>query len=150
MAARLWLAGNGESGRCTQRQQRQRLSVYDDEVVKVLVKLWELLNYLCGKRLVAIMPELIDKLEQFGELRCSHPKERGAVPHQCFQCRSLTQAERRKHQCEARSHTKPGTLLKHQIPIRTFAEWDNNSPALRDRFGSPRRRPGAGGFLSNP
>jgi len=23
-----------------------------------------------------------------------------------------------------RAHTKPGTLLKHQIPIRTFAEWD--------------------------
>jgi hypothetical protein len=24
-----------------------------------------------------------------------------------------------------RSHTKPGTLLKSQIPIRTWAEWDD-------------------------
>jgi hypothetical protein len=37
--------------------------------VTELIKLWELLNYLCGKRVVAIMPELIAKLEQFGELR---------------------------------------------------------------------------------
>jgi hypothetical protein len=29
-----------------------------------------------------------------------------------------------------RSHTKPGTLLKHQIPIRTFAEWDEAQPGF--------------------
>jgi hypothetical protein len=30
----------------------------------------------------------------------------------------------------ARSHTKPGTLLKHQIPIRAFAEWDEQQPGF--------------------
>ncbi len=29
-----------------------------------------------------------------------------------------------------RSGTKPGTLLKHQIPIRTFAEWDDACPGF--------------------
>ncbi|EQD74951.1 Integrase catalytic region, partial [mine drainage metagenome] len=30
----------------------------------------------------------------------------------------------------ARSGTRPGTLLKHQIPIRTFSEWNEVQPGL--------------------
>lgn len=29
-----------------------------------------------------------------------------------------------------RTHTKPGSLLKYQIPIRTFADWDNAIPGF--------------------
>ena len=29
-----------------------------------------------------------------------------------------------------RSHTKPGTLLKSQIPIRTWSEWDEGRPGF--------------------
>src|SRR3989338_8000070 len=36
----------------------------------------------------------------------------------------LLVAERRKWMLRGRSGTKPGTLLKHQIPIRTFADWN--------------------------
>jgi hypothetical protein len=31
--------------------------------------------------------------------------------------------ERAKLMSRGRSHTKPGTLLKSQIPVRTWAEW---------------------------
>jgi hypothetical protein len=37
----------------------------------------------------------------------------------------LLASERRRYQLKGRSRTRPGTLLKHQIPIRTFAEWDD-------------------------
>ena len=30
----------------------------------------------------------------------------------------------------ARSGTKPGTLLKYQIPIRTFAGWNEATPGF--------------------
>jgi hypothetical protein len=39
--------------------------------------------------------------------------------------------------CSRRSHTKPGTLLKHQIPIRTFAEWDETQPGFVDSSSGP-------------
>ncbi|MCA1577395.1 MAG: hypothetical protein LC794_08540 [Acidobacteria bacterium] len=59
----VWLGGKrtivGDVGK---RQQRQKPRVYDEQVLSQLLKLWELLNYVCGKRLVAIMPELIAKL----------------------------------------------------------------------------------------
>ncbi|WP_307000134.1 transposase family protein [Arthrobacter sp. V1I7] len=38
--------------------------------------------------------------------------------------------ERAKLFPRGRSHTKPGTLLKSQIPIRTWAEWDDAVPGF--------------------
>ena len=38
--------------------------------------------------------------------------------------------ERKKHQLKGRSLTKPGTLLKSQIPIRTWAQWDDAAPGF--------------------
>lgn len=102
------------------RQQRLKPRLYDDQVVRELIKLWELLNYLCGKRLVAIMPELIAKLEQFGELRLAVSTKQKLLRISAASMDRLLQPERRKHQLRGRSHTKPGTLLKHQIPIRTL------------------------------
>jgi hypothetical protein len=42
----------------------------------------------------------------------------------------LLKPERDKHVLKGRCHTKPGTLLKHQIPIRTFADWDQARPGF--------------------
>lgn len=115
-----------------QRQQRLKPRIYDDQVVTELIKLWELLNYLCGKRLVAIMPELIAKLEQFGELRLAVSTKEKLLRISAATVDRLLQPERRKHQLRGRSQTKPGTLLKHQIPIRTFAEWDEQRPGFAE------------------
>jgi len=38
--------------------------------------------------------------------------------------------ERKKINIKARSRTKPGSLLKHQIPIKTWAQWDNAKPGF--------------------
>ena len=38
--------------------------------------------------------------------------------------------ERARMMLRGRSHTKPGTLLKSQIPIRTWAEWDDAVPGF--------------------
>ena len=129
----VWLRGKRiVIGDRHQRQQRIKPRYYDDEVVKTLVKLWELLNYLCGKRLVAIMPELLNKLEQFGELRLAAITKEKLLLISASSVDRLLKAERRKHQLRARSHTKPGTLLKHQIPIRTFAEWNEQQPGFAE------------------
>ena len=114
------------------RQPRVKARYYDEQVVQVLIKLWQLLNYLCGKRLVAIMPELIAKLEQFGELGLTPLTKEKLLRISAASIDRLLQPERRKQQLRRRSHTKPGTLLKHQIPIRTFAEWDEAQPGFAE------------------
>lgn len=119
-------------GDARQRRQRQKPRHYNEAVVQELIKLWELLNYACGKRLVAIMPELIAKLEQFGELRLAATTKEKLLRISAATVDRLLQPERRKQQLRRRSHTKPGTLLKHQIPIRTFAEWDEQQPGFAE------------------
>lgn len=127
----VWLRGKRiVVGDVKQRQQRLKPRVYDEPVVQQLIKLWQLLNYSCGKRLVAILPELIAKLEQFGELRLAPSTKEKLLRISAASVDRLLQPERRKQQLRRRSHTKPGTLLKHQIPIRTFAEWDEQQPGF--------------------
>jgi hypothetical protein len=77
--ARFVLRNHGQQvGRCGKRvlvgavrkpRPRQKSRYYDEQVVQELIKLWQMLDYICGKRLVVILPELIAKLEQFNELR---------------------------------------------------------------------------------
>ena len=128
-----WRGGKGVVvGELRQRQQRQKPRYYDEAVVPELIKLWQLLDYVCGKRLVAIMPELIAQLERFGELRLPRTTKEKLLRISAATVDRLLQPERRKHQLRRRSHTKPGTLLKHQIPIRTFAEWDEQQPGFAE------------------
>ncbi len=47
----------------------QRARKYDQKVLAALKSVWEILDYLCGKRLVAILPEVVPILERHGELK---------------------------------------------------------------------------------
>ena len=42
----------------------------------------------------------------------------------------LLRAEKKKIRLKGRSHTKPGTLLKHKISIWTFSDWDEDRPGF--------------------
>jgi hypothetical protein len=44
----------------------------------------------------------------------------------------MVAGERRKQMIKGRSNTKPGTLLKNQIPIRTFSEWNEQRPGFTE------------------
>ncbi len=45
-----------------------RKRIYGPEVEKELVKIWRIMDYPCGKRLAAMLPWLVPKLEHHGEL----------------------------------------------------------------------------------
>jgi hypothetical protein len=54
----VWLSGKrtivGDVGK---RQQRLKPKYYDEQVLQELLKLWQLLNYVCGKRLVCYVEQ---------------------------------------------------------------------------------------------
>lgn len=112
------------------RGQRIKPRTYDQKVQRALVQIWELLDYVCGKRLVAIMPEIIVKLEEFNELSLEEEVRTKLMRVSAATADRLLQPERRKHELKGRGHTRAGSLLKHQIPIRTFAEWDEGKPGF--------------------
>lgn len=110
--------------------RRAKAKLYDERVRQALVQIWELVDYACGKRLVAILPEMIVKLEQFNELQLDEETKTKLPQLSASTADRLLRPERRKYELKGRRRTRPGTLLKHQIPIRTFAEWDEQKPGF--------------------
>ena len=114
------------------RRVRKRARLYDEKVLTALLKLWRIMDYICGKRLQPILPELVTVLERHNEFRCDKETRAKLLRISAATIDRMLKPERRKHELRGRSGTKPGTLLKKQIPIRTFAEWDDQRPGFAE------------------
>lgn len=103
---------------------------YGPEVVAALLQVWEASGHLCGKRLQPFLPELVAALERHGELTIA-PRTKTQLLRMSAATidRRLRRARNRLPQ-RGRSTTKPGSLLKDAIPIRTFADWDEHRPGF--------------------
>jgi hypothetical protein len=103
---------------------------YDERVLVALRRIWLILDFICGKRLVAVMPEVLKRLEYFGELKVDSRTREKLLKISAATIDRLLSAERRKHQLRGRARTRLGTLLKQQIPLRTFSEWNEQRPGF--------------------
>jgi hypothetical protein len=118
----------GEVGKKLPRPGRG--PTYDAETVKVLVQVWRIMDYICGKRLAPVLGEMVERLLRHNELRCDRATSKKLARMSAATIDRLLRPERQKYQLKGRSHTRPGTLLKHQIPMRTFTEWDEQQPGF--------------------
>lgn len=107
-----------------------RARYYDAQVAAVLAKVWKIMDYICGKRLAPVLGPMTDLLERQGEIKCDRDTREKLSKMSAATIDRLLRPERKKYELKGRSRTKPGTLLKHQIPIRTFAEWDDARPGF--------------------
>lgn len=112
------------------RSRRARPPTYGPEVVAALVLCWKVLGMPAGKRLAPILGELVVVLRRHGELDIDEATagQLGAMSAATVDRRLAP--ERKKCQLKGRSRTKPGTLLKSQIPVRTWAAWDDAVPGF--------------------
>lgn len=111
-------------GDILQRAVRVRKKTYGPETLEPLKKLWVMLDYIGGKRLQPALPALIERLTACKEIRLAKPVRAKLLAVSASTIDRLLRDERRKHTLKGRSGTKPGTLLKHQIAVRTFSDWD--------------------------
>ncbi len=95
-----------------------------------LRKIWATLDGLCGKRLVAALPEMVAVMERRGELMVSSEVRAKLLSISAATIDRLLAPDRARLDLKGRPGTKPGTLLKHQIPIKTFSEWDEAVPGF--------------------
>ncbi len=112
------------------RPAPRRKRRYGPDVATALKTLWTYADYLCGKRLKPALPGLIEQLEAFKEIRLNKPLRAKLLSISASSIDRLLEPEREKHTLKHRGLTKPGTLLKHQIPIRTFSDWDDARPGF--------------------
>src|SRR5215212_12016140 len=112
------------------RSSRCRAPCYDEKVKAALIKIWKVMDYICGKRMQPALAELVVVLERHNELHCDPRTRAKLLRVSAATIDRLLRTERRKYELRGKARTKPGTLLKHQIPIRTFAEWDEQRPGF--------------------
>ena len=76
------------------------------------------------------MGELIEVLEKYGEIKLTNQVKEKLFTISAATIDRLLADIRKKQQIKGRSTTRPGSLLKKSIPIRTFSEWDNTRPGF--------------------
>ena len=110
-------------------KKRGRQKFYQGEVVVVLEQIWEICGQICSKRLHPFLPEMIKVLERTGELQI--PAETKALLLQMSRA-TIDRCLKQAHQKHPRglSTTKPGSLLKKAIPVRTYTPWDEDRPGF--------------------
>jgi len=108
--------------------QRPRAPRYDAAVRDALVIAWGATNRLCGKRLVPFLPELVPSLERHGHLVLTEEVRELLLRLSPATADRLLRPVRQP--ARGVSTTKRGTLLKHQVPVRTFAQWDDVRPGF--------------------
>lgn len=103
---------------------------YGPEVIAALTVCWTVLGMPAGKRLAPMLTELVAVLRLFRELIISDETATLLVSMSAATIDRRLADERARHTIRGRVGTKPGSLLKSQIPVRTWAEWDDVVPGF--------------------
>jgi len=119
-AIRLFLKIPKSTNDCRGRPRRY------DHLKEPLKTIWEASDRLCSKRLYPFIPEMIQVLKRNGELRVNATVEAQLTQISPATIDRLLEPSRRQNGRKPLSTTRPGSLLKSSIPIRTFADWQEN------------------------
>jgi len=106
-------------------------TIYRGEVVQSLEQIWEICGHICSKRLQPFLPEVIKVLERCQEIELSKDTKELLLKISSASIDRCLRPVRIKSP-HGLSSTKPGSLLKNLIPVRTFTEWDEERPGFME------------------
>jgi len=121
---------NGASCPDDDARGRCRPRLYDEAVRQALIVLWEASDRVCGKRLRALLPVLVPSLERNGHLKLAEsirPKlmamSASTIDRMLRDIRSVGGGRRRRN---------TPTPLRKNVPVRTFADWNEPAPGFME------------------
>lgn len=122
----------GADGGPRPRRRREPIRTYGEEAVELLTRCWATLDGPTGKRLHPAIGDVLANLTRHGHLDSVDP----AV---IAQVKAMSPATIDRRLAGARtglvagkgiSHTRPGSLLKSSIPMKTWHEWNDSIPGF--------------------
>lgn len=114
----------------TSRVEKGRKPLYQSpEFLDALNAIWKASDYLCSKKLRAALPEWLPYYEQAHGLTLACKKRLLSISPASID--RVLAPVRAKQKRKGLSGTKPGRLLKNQIPIRTGV-WDEQRPGFME------------------
>ncbi|HEX6326546.1 MAG TPA: transposase family protein [Jiangellaceae bacterium] len=124
--------GERVSGGPRPRKRRDPVRVYGEEAVELLTRCWAALDGPTGKRLKPALPGVLANLARHGHLA-------GVDPAVVAQVLAMSPATIDRRLAAARvglvaskpiAHTRPGSMLRASIPMKTWAEWNDSEPGF--------------------
>jgi len=104
-----------------------RAREYGPEIAAAAAVRWPACGRTGAHRLPPFVPELLERLPQWGP---PSRRRQAPAPGQPPHARPAAGAHPRPVPAAGATTTRPGTLLKHAIPIRTFTEWEDARPGF--------------------
>ena len=112
--------------------RRPRERRYGADVQAALATSWAAANYIGAKRLVPFLPELVPVLERHGHLALEAKLRDQLLRLSPATADRILGHYRRQEGQHGIGTTKHGILLKHQVPVRTFADWNEARPGFTE------------------
>ncbi len=116
------------TGRRKRGVPRPELRLYNDEMDSALVMLWEASDRVCGKRLHAMLPLLVEAMERHGHMTLLPAIRAGILTM------SAATIDRRlapfREGTKRRRRAPPSAAVKAAVPVRTFADWGDPLPGF--------------------
>lgn len=112
------------------RKRSARAPTYSNDVIAALRLVWAVLDGPAGKRLAPVMAATVEALERHGEISLTEELRTQLCAMSAATIDRRLAPDRKALQLKGRSGTRPGSLLKSQIAIRTFADWDDKAPGF--------------------
>jgi len=109
-------------------RQSTRFRVYDEAVKEALIVLWEASDRICGKRLKALLPILVPALEKHGHLRLDKAVREKLLSASAATIDRLLSNAKAGVRGSARRKPRAKTAVQRQVPVRTFADWNDPRP----------------------
>lgn len=105
---------------------RPRKKIYTVVDAIILAKVCDLFDWINSKRIQPQLGVAIDSLVAAEELVITPEQKKKLMKISPATIDRLLKHYKKRPVGKGKSYTKPGTLLKHKIPIRTFADWNEN------------------------
>jgi hypothetical protein len=110
--------------------RRSRAPKFSPQVIACLATCWTLTRAPAGKRLAPMLEVVVRLLRRDGDIVLSEEDAALLVSMSPASIDRHLGPVRDRLVSRGRSHTKPGTLLNSQIPIRTWADWSEDVPGF--------------------
>ena len=108
---------------------RRRTPLYSEEVLTVLAAIWEAAGYPWSRRLHALLPLWLPWARHHFPVSAIVERQLRRISPSTIDRRLQPQKRQARRRLYGRA--KPGTLLKHHIPIRTH-HWDVTTPGFTE------------------
>jgi len=104
--------------------------VYDDAVREALILVWEAADRICGRRLKGILLDFIENMERHGHISLHPAVREKLLAVSVATIDRLLAPVRAQGQGRRKRRRRPNVLLKRQVPVRTFSDWNGEPPGF--------------------